>query len=874
MDAARWERLQAVFHAALDRPVEERRGWVEAALADSPDLIPEVLAMLAADERGAPLLDEAFGDLAGRVLSEPAGVPRSIGHYRILGVLGEGGMGIVYLAERPDLGHRVAIKVLRDATLSRHRRERFAGEQRTLARLTHPSIARLYDADTLPDGTPYIVMERVEGEPLTSYCVARGAGLRDRLAIFREVCEAVQYAHRHAIVHRDLKPSNILVTREGSVRLLDFGIAKQLDAGEVNATRTALRLMTPAYAAPEQVRGEPVGIHTDIYALGVILYELLCDVPPFEVTGRSPGQVESLILEHEPERPSAAAHRRSGPPLARAGEWADLDVLCLTAMHKEPSRRYPTADALVRDIEHFLAGEPLDARPDGVGYRVAKHLRRNWKVVSAAAAVLLAIAGLTGFYALRLTAARDAAVAEAARTRSIQRFVLNLFEGGAGPAAPADSLRVVAMLERGLDEARVLDGEPELQAELFVTLGAIQHKLGDLERADSLLQTALRMRRALHGERHSSVAETLVALGELRTDQARLEDAESLIEEALAAGRDLSDDHPAMVRARIALGTVLQARGEYDRSAEVLERVVGAEARRPGPDLTEALAQLANTKFYAGDYATSDSLNRLVLALNRQIHGERHPSVADALINLGAIQFQRGNYVEAEPHFREALDLKTAYYGRDHPEIGSSLTLLGRALVFQERTAEAVEILGRALAIQERVYGPGHPSVASILNELGIVALTGDDLAEAERNFRRMAEIYRAVHGDTHLLVATAVSNLGSVYIQAEDYPAAERYMREAVDIFSRALPEGHLSIGIAQIKLGRTLVRQRRWAEAEPLLLAGRDAVGRQSNSQVSWLRAARTDLVEVYDALGRPAEAERFRVELAERASAGEAR
>jgi len=324
MDSARWERIQRLFHEAAECPVEERAALLANVCGDDESLVADVLAMLDEDARGASLLDREVAEIArGAAGGEDVpGALRRIGAYRVLKMLGEGGMGVVYLAQREDLGSLAAIKILRDAWMSPARRARFESERRTLAQLNHPSIARLYDADTLRDGTPFFVMEYVEGVPLTEYCRARGCGARERLRLFRSVCEAVHYAHRHAIIHRDLKPSNILVKPDGSARLLDFGIAKQMDTAggpmSVEHTRTGLRMMTPAYAAPEQIRGQSVGIHTDVYSLGVILYELLAGRLPFDPAELTQGEMEALIVAGEVQKP-------------RAG--ADLDVLCLTAMH-------------------------------------------------------------------------------------------------------------------------------------------------------------------------------------------------------------------------------------------------------------------------------------------------------------------------------------------------------------------------------------------------------------------------------------------------------------------------------------------------------------------------------------------------------------
>ncbi|HAX45163.1 MAG TPA: serine/threonine protein kinase, partial [Solibacterales bacterium] len=295
MDQERFERIQALFHRVADLPEAERVVILETECIGDDTLRARVEEMVRADAGGASVLD---GDLAGVAGAVIGTVPESrmVGPYRLIRVAGEGGMGVVYLAEREDLGSQVALKLLRDAWLSPARRERFANEQRTLAQLNHPSIARLYDADTLPDGTPWFVMEFVEGLPLTEYCRERRSGLAERVRLLRAVAEAVQFAHANAIIHRDLKPSNILVKEDGSIRLLDFGIAKQLEEAEGrpgNQTRTGLRMMTPAYAAPEQVRGERAGIYTDIYALGVLLYELVTGRPPFDVTTRTPGEPDA-----------------------------------------------------------------------------------------------------------------------------------------------------------------------------------------------------------------------------------------------------------------------------------------------------------------------------------------------------------------------------------------------------------------------------------------------------------------------------------------------------------------------------------------------------------------------------------------------------
>jgi len=881
MDSARWNRIQKLFHDAADVPQGEQRVFLEAACGDDEELIVEILAMLDQDAYGHSLLDRNIGDLAQETLANavPASlILKEFGPYQILKLLGEGGMGVVYLAERRDLRTQVAIKVLRDAWLSPARRERFASEQRTLAQLNHPLIARLYDADTLDDGTPWFVMEYVDGIPLTDYCRKHECSVEQRLQLFQSVCEAVQHAHGHAVIHRDLKPSNILVKNDGSVRLLDFGIAKQLESLhlQVDQTMTGLRMMTPAYASPEQIRGDRVGISTDVYSLGVILYELLTGQLPFDLSGLTPAEAASIIAEHEPGKPSAAVKRTTDAEanshtlslsLSKSA-WADLDVLCLNAMHKDPRRRYQSVEALIRDVDHYLNGEPLEARPDTLDYRIGKFVRRNRRAVAATAVIFAVIVGLIAFFTVRLAKARDTALAEAARTQRIQQFTANLFQGGDAAAGPSDSLRVITIVDRGVQEAKTLNHDPKVQAELYQNLGGIYQKLGKFEPADSLLRSALDQRKLLFGSDSPEVAESLTALGLLRSDQAHLEEAEQLTRQGWEMGkRHLPPNHPAIAKATLAYGKVLAERGSYDQAIAALTEAVRLQSA-PGvapADLATSLSALADAHYRAGHYDACKSLYTRVLEMHRHIYGERHPLVADDLGSLAAVQRDLGYYSEAERLDRQALDIAQSYYGNNHPKTAGCLTALAESLTYENKYDEAVSSLDQALAIQERVYGPVHPSVAETLNELGNVASMRDHLDEAEARFQRAADIYRAVYGDHHYLVAIALSNVAGITYDKKDYPRAEQLFRDVIRRYKETLPADNVNLAIAHIKLGRALLRDNHYKDAESETLAGYEILIKQSSPSTSFIHAARKDLAAEYDALNQPQQAARFRAELA---------
>jgi serine/threonine protein kinase/Tfp pilus assembly protein PilF len=883
MDSTRWERIQSLFHEVADLSEAEQQSFLRTACGDDQELVADVLALVEEDARGSSLLDRDLAQVAQEVLDEtvPASLPfKEFGPYRIKEALGEGGMGVVYLAERIDLGSLVAIKILRDAWLSPARRERFASEQRTLAQLNHPSIARLYDADTLDDGTPWFVMEYVEGVPLTEYCSEHACSIGERLQLFRAVCEAVQYAHQHAVIHRDLKPSNILVKPDGTIRLLDFGIAKQLESLETHAgqkrsdqTMTGLRLMTPAYAAPEQIRGDRVGIHTDVYSLGVILYELLAGELPFDLSKLSPGEAELIIIGQDPEKPSAVAKRmtdalRPNIPSANKTAWADLDVLCLTAMHKDTQHRYQSVEALMRDVDHYLKGEPLEARADTFRYRLGKFVRRNRRAVSAAALVFTIVVCLVIFFTVRLAKARNAALEEAARTQRIQRFMMNLFQGGDESVGPGDSMKVVTLLNRGVQEAQSLNSDPKEQAELYQTLGTIYDQLGKFDQADSLLHSALERRKSVFGPDSTEAAESLTALGQLRSDQAQYDEAEQLTRQGLEMSkRHLPPTHPRVGKAMYGLGEVLVNEGKYDQSIQVLDEAVRIQSAPGGvtADLAETLTELANAQFYAGHLDTSNSLNLKVVAMDRQLYGERHPNVAEDLINLGAIQTEWGHYPITERYYRQALDIIQGFYGKDHPETASVMTLLGRSLNAQGRFNEAADMLREALGIQERVYGQVHPRVASAVGELGKVAMQQGKLDEAEADFKRQADIYRSVYNGKHFYIGSALANLGGVYMERKQYARAEQSFREALQMYAQTLAADHLNVAIARIKLGRALIPQHRYADAEVESLAGYGILTKQTNPPATWLQNARKDLAEEYSALHQPENAAKFQAELA---------
>jgi serine/threonine protein kinase/Tfp pilus assembly protein PilF len=895
MNEQRWQQIQAIFSSVVDLPIDEQSAIARELCDADLSLLDEVMEMLDEDRRANSLLDARLDQTAAAVLDFgqlPSTIQRQIGPYKLIRLLGEGGMGVVYLAERTDIGGQVAIKLLRDAWLSPMRRQRFRFEQSTLAQLNHPSIARIYDSSTLDDGTPWFVMEYADGHPLTDYWIQQNnqqlRSIRECLRLMRRVAEAVQYAHSHAIIHRDLKPSNILVLESGEVKLLDFGIAKHLNADEEaeHRTITGLRMMTLAYAAPEQLAGKPVGVYTDVYALGVLLYELLTGELPNRAYSSNTDLVQGS--NSQLEKPSAVLRRGKDPKLPQLdnSEWADLDLLALKALEPDPARRYRSADALIRDMDAWLEGRTLDARPNDWSYTLSKFVRRNRNALMSVAAAILLVAATIVFYTVRLERARNEALRQAARTLRIQQFTESLFDGGDKSAGPSQDLKALQLLDRGRLEAASLANDPEMQADMQSTLGAIYQKLGKLDLAEPLLVSALDARRQTLGQTDPRVAENLIALGLLRKDQGKLDEAEALVRQGLEITRNAPQSAPAEIaRCMVALGSVLEVRGKYDDAQPILEAALklqpqnktenkiesriesklGQHKEQATASTTENITELANVYFYQGKYQEAEKLNNQALAIDRRLFGDENPAVAQELNNLGAIAMNRGNYTASEDYYRRSLAITEAWYGADHPETAANLTALAQPLTFDKKESEAQALLERALAIQQRINGSVNATVATTQNQLGIVAFQAKRLDEARAYFTQAMETWKKLFGEQYPSVAVAYSNLGSVCLEKKDLACAETMYREAVTRFDKCSANS-LNDAVAHLKLGRSLLRQNRFKEAEPETLFGYAYLGKNVKPTDRFMVVARKDLSLIYMGLHDQNKAAHYQAELAQ--------
>jgi serine/threonine-protein kinase len=844
--------VQLEFEAIVEIDCKSREVALEVLRSKEPALAATVAGLLEAD--AAPsILDASVTDLAEEALRYDhvgALVKTQIGPYRLVRLLGEGGMGSVFLAERQHLGGHVAIKLLRDAWMSPMRSERFRREQRTLALLNHPNIAQIHDAGILSEDTPWFVMEYVDGVPLTEWAMSHHAGLQERLALIKQVAGAVSCAHDRMLVHRDLKPSNILVTSAGEVKLLDFGIVKDLASTSERQTIDGMQPLTPGYAAPEQLTSGDVGLFTDIYGLGVLLYEMLTSELP------------QLDAEGFASKPSRHAATNKTLQLSRA-QWNDLDAVCERALQPNSAERYKSADAFLQDLVAFEEGRVLVARASGRLDALCKFVRRNQLVLSVATVAAMLLAGSTAVSFVRVTRSRDLALRQLNRMGRLQRFTESLFDGGTPGQGRSAQVTTDMLLRRGELQAEGLHDDPELQSAMFATLGGTWRHLGDLPHASVLLERALEqrdpVRRQLPHDADSRAlyAESEVDLGLLRLDQRRMSEAEEVLRKAVAQMSERGRLAPEAGRALSVLGDALATDGKYVEAQSMLDRALVVEQRAGKTDTQEyadALARLGDVQFYLGHYPQAESLNRRSLEIYLRTAGQTHPSVAHVTNTLGQIAFDQGKFTEAESDFRQALALDERWYGMENAVVGDDLSALARVYSHTSRDAEAKTTMQHALQIQERVHTHRHTAVATILNELGDMAYNHDQDDEAERYFREALAIWLSLYGERHQFVGLSYANLTGVYMDRKDYTRAEEMARKAIAVDLQTLPPEHPSIAFLHVKLGRILLREGRYSEAEPETRQGYEFLLTHGSSEASYLKGARKDLTAIYTALRRP--------------------
>jgi eukaryotic-like serine/threonine-protein kinase len=928
MESKRLARINELFDAVLDLPPAERRRALEEG-CDDESMRREVEELLEASDSGTgnSVLDRGAGALSALLdpadASDQDALPPQIGPYRPIEEIGRGGMAVVYLAERVD-GHfeqTVALKLIPGGVDRREVIARFERERQILASLEHPSIARLLDGGIADDGRPYFAMERVEGLPIDRHCDHHRLSVEQRLRLFCDVARALDFAHKRLVLHRDLKPSNILVSMDGRVKLLDFGIATVLDAPGRAKQRTVGGWLTPEYASPEQIRGEAMSTASDVYQLGLLLYELLTGRRPYQVPTRTPSEAERVICEVTPTRPSHALRRKPDTagesPEAVAGLRrttprklaqrldGDLDLILLQCLRKEPQRRYASAEALARDIERHLEGLPVSAHPDSLGYRASKFTRRH-RAALAAATLLVALGAWSVAVTVRqnvvVKAERDRARAEAAKASAIQGFLVDLFQTANPSQSLGQDVTVRQALDRGTPRiAAAFPDQPEVRAELLGTTGEIYRSLGRHDQANELLQRSLEVtaEAAAGAEGALMRATALARLGNLRRVQGELLEAERLLREALELRtRELGENHLAVATTLDDLGITLSDQRRQNDAEPLLRRALEIRRAELGGlhiDVSWSLLHLAEVALDRDDFAEAERLSRQALEIREAILPADHPALSNARSVLSRILVRLDRLDEAEDLQKLVVDTNLRVLGEDHPDVAIALSNLGQLQHQKGDHDEAIETFRRALAMRRAEAEPNRVYLAANWNDLGLVLRDAGDPQSAEAHFRTaiaeipldhpwrrvfrfnlagvlrplgrygeattmMREILAAdltTHGPDHTIVAVDRWELGLGLAALGERREAEALLEEARRIYTKAYPDGHPLIDRLDAYRGDLLRETGRLDEAEAVTAPAFERLSERYGDSSHHTARAALALGRIRLASGRPDDA-----------------
>jgi len=840
-DDSRWQQVNALLEQALAKPDDERETWLDEACGDDQSLKREVIELLGYDGAQTGGLKSALESAAGSLVGDDNDrlIGEVLGAYRITGKIADGGMGAVYVAERADdeFEQRVAIKMVRFAMASAALIERFQLERQILAGLEHPNIARLLDGGRTASGIPYLVMEYVDGKSIIDYVTESTPAVNARLELFLVICDAVQYAHRKLVVHRDIKPSNILVTADGEPKLLDFGIAKFLAAdAEPGLTQADVRVMTPEYASPEQILGAPVTTATDVYGLGLVLYQLLAGKMPFDLSSKTSPEIREIICHTEPQAPSIAATSIGRHDLA-SHVSGDLDRIVLKALRKEPERRYGTANELAADLRNFLEDRPVSARGDSAAYRTRKFLTRHRSAAIASLAVVIAISVQTVVYTNRLAAERDVARLQADRAEEVAGFMTDLFAEANPSRNLGQPLTARQMLDRGA--TRIVDeltSQPELQAALMVTIaesyehmeenvaardylaeavpaieqrlgkehpdvrllrylqGSVMTFVGDTDMARPIHEENLAIARRLNGETSIEAAREIRALAVIDSRTGNYEQAEAGFAEAIATYRSLGEtSQDELAKTLLDYGAMLRRLDRGDEEEPMLLEALAIQDARVGkrhPAYAAVVNNLGNHYFRRGDLETARGYMEKNVELQRELNGEASVPYGVALVNYASLLKSEGDSEKALELYLDALDIYEKGYGADAPRYAYLLENVANTMVDLGRYDEAEAAYGNALAILGQHFGTGHPEYAFTQRNLGISLGRMGRPEAAVPELRAAIAIWVDANGPLYSRVITTRTSLAKNLIDIGELEAARAEALKAAEAARESMPE------------------------------------------------------------------------------------
>ena len=812
MNPSDWQRIKDLFAEAIEKPTDSRDEFLQAECGDRPDLYDEVISLIAASTEPENLIENNSIDLASKIGAEETPIAEQhFGNYRIIREIGSGGMGTVFLAERNDgeFVMQVALKIVRQSVADREILERFSRERQILADLHHPNIAVLHDGGVSEKGEPFLAMEFIDGEPLIEYANAHKLSVSDRIRLLIKVCSAVAFAHRNLVVHRDIKPSNVLVGRDGEPKLLDFGLAKSFDSKD-SEIQTTLRAFTPAYASPEQITGGTITTASDIYSLGVILYELLTGAKPLKFDDKSFEEILQTVNSIEPRPPSEIGSSGTDTRKLRG----DLDNIVMMALRKEPERRYRSVEDFADDLQNHLDDRPVTARPSTFVYRTSKFVARNKIAVAASVIILLSLLAGIGVSLWQAEIAKRQSARSEAVNQFLQRILKTAFpeSGGGKRGEQATIIDVLDEIEKSLDKD--LSTEPEVRAQIRQIIGDAYLAQGRYDDAERNLDRALTEQTAIFGRDSLQTLRSEMVVASLLLSKAKYEKALEIFERRSPL---LTDEfHKGRIGPEFYFpkmsdyATTYRAVGNADRAEAVLNATI-AEAATAGPDSAANSAKTLLTLIMLdqGRFAEARSRQSEFADSLRSSLEKDDPVLASVLTLLGSIQMEDGSPQDALQSLREAEANYRHNYGPEYLPLYDNLRLQAQAAYALHDYQSAEKLIDTVLSAYQKNSGPKYISFATALTISGLVKNKLGDSKTAETTLTEALKLRQENLPPDHFMTALTKGALGEVLMDEKKYTAAAPYVRESLESLARSQKSENNRLIVARQRLSRLEAQQ-----------------------------------------------------------------
>ncbi|WP_234572231.1 serine/threonine-protein kinase [Rhodohalobacter sp. 614A] len=835
MNTSNWKRVETIVDQVLEMPESERKTFIDSKCGDDAELKGEVTQFLQSIYESEGWLEEQdvyrqemlneIAEEIEQISAENVFIGKKVGSYTIREKIAEGGMGAVYLAERSDdeLDHRVAIKIIQHGRASRENLRRFKREQQILAGMNHPSIARFFDSGTTANGVPYIIMEYIDGMPITDYCEKHQCSTQEKITLFEEVLEAVRYAHENLVIHRDLKPGNIFIDKSGNVKILDFGISKLIEDDSEIITQTGARLLTLRYAAPEQIRQENITTATDLYALGIIFYQLLAGIGPFDIDELSRFETEQVILNEEAPRPSS---RMDSPSLKRE-LYGDLDAIALKSIRKEPDQRYRVANEFLSDLENYKYGLPVSAHADSLKYRSKKFIRRHQKAMYIASGVLTLVILLTAYYTNQIAQQRDFAQLEAERAEEVTNFLISMLELNNPSENSGDEITINDALNRGIQLLEQDNLSALNRATILGTIGSIQFNNGEIEQAGINLQKAMAfVTDSLPRQTEKSLAigtqysEWLETVGNMEESDRYFQLTDSLF-------RVHKLDHSmSYIEHELNYSDYLMEVGRHEQALSVLsdlDNVLVQNFNLNSPDEIDILANVYNNRGRAyknigQNQAALDNLEQ-ALTLKLRVFDENNTRIATLYHNMGVVYATVADFPKAYEMTQKAYEIRLKVYSPTHQLVGSSLQALGNIALELGNYEEAYNYIQKSVEINKQQHGATHFRYALALREYAKVLSETGRHDEAREQIAEASSIIENNYGAAHPYFGYMMITYGEVEYNDGEYKKAGEFGEKAITNFQQNFDAQHPNIGRVYAAQGKYALKNEDYEEADSLL-------------------------------------------------------